>query len=101
MSKSEALSLEDGGRLSCAQDQKPKLTYVYSRNLFRYVTIMPELRVICCRTTLSYPPGNSGWLVLALREFVSQHRPEGNCHQLSLKLNQEYVPPRQMQDVQK
>lgn len=72
-----------------SQDQRPKLTHMYSRNLrvqigHDYV----RARAILCRTMFSYLLDNSGWLVLALTELVSQHRPdEWNCHQLSLKLN--------------
>ncbi len=58
------------------RDQRPKVTHVYSRNLRTICHNHARDRTIC-RTMLSYPRDNSDWLVLALREFVSQHRPEG------------------------
>ena len=62
------------------QDQRPKITYEYSRNLdMRHVTIKPERGQYVVRTMLSCPQDSSGWPVLVLREFDSQHRPEGTA----------------------
>lgn len=60
----------------CPEEQRLKLTHVYSRNLSDQTCQDHAKARAICRTMLSDPRDNFGSLGLALREFVSQHRPE-------------------------